>query len=120
MKKNYFKSVLILLLLTTVTINAQTPGLIYKPSSTSLGKSVLDPNGDGYSSLNASGFSTTDYGTNSELNMISIPLFIAEPSGDLSTGATGGHTEIVSFNGGNSVFVLKRNVSGHRLFCSAV
>jgi hypothetical protein len=29
---------------------SQTPGLIYKPASTALGRSVLDPNGDGYSS----------------------------------------------------------------------
>ncbi len=99
-------------ILLSTTIFAQTPGLIYKPSSTSFGKSVLDPNSDGYVSINTTGFSTIDYGTESELPMISIPLLIGEPSGDLSTGGSGGHTEIVGFNGGNSVFVLKKNVGG--------
>ncbi|WP_207535893.1 beta strand repeat-containing protein, partial [Desertivirga arenae] len=107
-----FFGVLILLLgLFSNESKGQTPGLIYKPAS-GIGLSVLDPNGDGYSSVSSAGFTAKDYGTSSELQMVSIPLVIAEPSADLSTGASGGHTEIVSLDGSNSVFVLKKTVSG--------
>ncbi|WP_207429749.1 SprB repeat-containing protein, partial [Pedobacter sp. SYSU D00535] len=95
---------------------AQTPGLIYKPSSTAAGRSVLDPNGDGYVSATNAGFGATDYGVVSEHQMINVPLMISEPSADLSTGASNGHTEIVSLNGGNSVFVLKKTISGTDYF----
>jgi hypothetical protein len=99
-----------------LSLNAQTPGLIYKPSSTPLGKSVLDPNNDGFTSLTISGFSGTDYGANSELNMITVPQMIGEPSSDITTGGSGGHTDIVSLNGSNSVFVLTKNVNGTDYF----
>ena len=90
---------------------AQTPGLIYKPASTILGKSVLDPNGDGYVSLTNAGFSSTDYGSNSELNMIPMPILTNEPIADISTGSSGGHTDIATNSGANSVYILKKTVS---------
>lgn len=114
MIKKYF--ILLLFFGNLLFLNAQTPGLIYKPSSTPLGKSVLDPNNDGFTSLTISGFSGTDYGVNSELKMISIPHLIGEPSSDITTGASGGHTDIVNFNGSNSVFVLTKNVNGTNYF----
>ncbi|MDP3470501.1 MAG: MBG domain-containing protein, partial [Algoriphagus sp.] len=91
---------------------AQSPGLIYKPSSTSTGKAVLDPNLDGWSSPTSSGFIGTDYGSGSELKMIAVPQLMEEPYGDPVTGGTGGHTDVVSVDGGNSVFVLKREFNG--------
>jgi hypothetical protein len=55
----------ILLLLVTVLLTftysfSQTKGLILEPASSVLGKSVLDPNGDGYVSQSSSGFSAND------------------------------------------------------------
>ncbi len=67
-------------------LQAQTPGFIYKPSSSVFGKSVLDPNGDGYTSANSNGFSGTDFGSNSELNMIAIPTPSSESYSDLTKG----------------------------------
>ena len=93
---------------------SQTPGLIYKPASTALGRSVLDPNGDGYSSLTTSGFSGTDYGTASELKLIPLPAVSGEPVDDLSTGSNGGHTDIASVgnNSNQSCYVMYKNVNG--------
>ena len=108
-----------LLILVVVVFNltscfSQTPGLIYKPAGNALGKSVLDPNGDGFTSPTLSGFSGTDYGTGSELNMTTLPVLIDEPLGDLTTGSAGGHTEIVTNGTGakQSCYVLTRNVGG--------
>ena len=93
---------------------AQTPGLIYKPAASVLGRSVLDPNGDGFVSLTTAGFSGTDYGSASELNMVSLPILGIEPTGDLTTGASGGHTDIVN-NGSSSnqsCYILYKSVGG--------
>ena len=93
---------------------AQTKGLIYKPAGNALGKSVLDPNNDGFSSTTISGFSVTDYGTASELQMIPLPVLIDEPLGDLTTGSSGGHTDIVTNSTGSrqSCYLLIKNVGG--------
>ena len=82
---------------TTTFINAQTKGLIYKPSTSVIGKSVLDPNFDGFISLTSEGFITTqDWGEASELNLIALPSLEGEPNSDLTTGSNGGHTDLVS------------------------
>ncbi len=109
--------VLTILLSVSYSVYGQTPGLIYKPSSTSFGRSILDPNGDGFISLTTAGFSGTDYGTNSELRMIPLPILQGEPHSDLSTGANGGHTDIVSaLVSGNpsreSSYILFKTVGG--------
>jgi hypothetical protein len=91
----------------------QSPGLIYKPSSTTFGKSILDPNGDGFSSPTAAGFIGTDYGEGSELRMVPLPVVSGEPFGDLTTGASGGSTDIVSVSNNNqSCYIMYREVSG--------
>lgn len=101
----------------TANLFAQTPGLIYKPSTTEFGKSILDPNGDGFTSLSSAGFSGTDYAASSELRMIPLPVIQGEPHSDLSTGAAGGHTDIVSFPvsgqaSRESSYILYKTVSG--------
>ena len=106
-------STLVLLLLCTYTVLAQTPGLIYKPAGNALGKSILDPNGDGFTSLTTAGFSGTDYGSNSELRMIPLPVLGGEPVGDLTSGGAGGFTDIASFaSNQQSCYILKKNVGG--------
>ncbi len=104
----------ILILISTTAI-AQTKGVIYKPASSTLGKSVLDPNGDGFVSSTKDGFtSTQDWGSESELALISLPSLEGEPHSDLTTGSNGGHTDLVS-NGANtaqSSYVGIKTVNG--------
>lgn len=111
MKKSLLFAFLVLVCLSSL-VNAQTPGLIYKPSTSTLGKQVLDPNNDGYVSATDAGFTTTtDYGTASELQMIPLPYITSEPANDLTTGSGGGHTDIVSNGTGQSVYALVRTVN---------
>ena len=72
--------------------SAQSPGQIVRRSSVS---TVLDPNGDGYTSTNTSGFTTSDI-TQSELQFKTIPPAFLEPIGDLATGASGSFTDLVT------------------------
>lgn len=103
----YFWFGFIMLILFSADLQAQTAGLIYKPAGSVAGRLVLDPNGDGYTSATRSGFSVTDYGTSSELNMVAIPQLDVEPSGDLQTGSSGGHTDMVDAESNRkSVFVM--------------
>lgn len=105
---------LCMLVTTAFFASAQTKGFIYKPALSSTARAVLDPNGDGYTSLTTSGFSgTNDYGSSySELPMIALPVLAGETSGDIVTGATGGHTDLVSNSSTQSVSVLVKTVSG--------
>lgn len=112
---NLFSRYILVILLFVASISySQTKGLIYKPAGDALGKSVLDPNGDGYTSLTTSGFSGTDYGSASELNMVPLPIIGVEPTGDLTTGGSGGATDIVSVgeNSNQSCYILYKTVGG--------
>ncbi|MCC9134962.1 T9SS type A sorting domain-containing protein [Pontibacter silvestris] len=101
MKKSLpqFLAVLIataLVLIVQFPSQAQTPGLIYRPA-TSGGNSVLDPNGDGYVSTTTAGWiaGTRDEGVGySEIPYRSFPALANEPVGDLTTGTSGGHTDL--------------------------
>ena len=75
---------------------AQTPGLIFKPAVNG-GNKVLDPNGDGYVSKQATGFVGTndERGTYSEIPYHPFPTMTNEVVGDLVTGTSGGHTDFV-------------------------
>lgn len=69
------KKIVTYLLICFVSLTfSQTPGLIYQRVQGELGQKVLDPNNDGFVSLTSSGFSGTDYGVNSELKMIPLPV----------------------------------------------
>jgi len=115
MKKIVLK--VIFLFFISVSLYSQTPGIIYKPANSVLGKSILDPNGDGFVSLTSAGFSGTDYGANSELRMIPLPVIVGEPVNDPVTGGGGGHTDIVSFqiasaNSRESAYILFKTING--------
>lgn len=105
---------ILFIILSIFQVSAQKAGLIYKPAGNALGKSVLDPNGDGYTSLTSAGFSGTDFGSNSELNMVPLPIIGTEPVGDLTTGGSGGATDIVSVgsNTNQSCYLLYKTVNG--------
>jgi hypothetical protein len=103
---------LAVMLLTALISHGQTPGFIYKQANSTLGKLILDPNGDGYTSSSSSGFTTTGttpklLETNSELKMIPIPVIMEEPLGDPVTGGSGGQTDIVSAGGSQSLYLLR-------------
>jgi len=88
-------------------------GLIYKPAGNALGKSVLDPNADGYVSSTSAGYSSTNDGPSfSEHAWIPLPTMENEPHSDLVTGANGGHTDIVNNGTGQSVYVLVKTIGG--------
>lgn len=106
---------LALLIVATTNVIAQTKGIIYKPTTSVLGKSVLDPNGDGFISITNQGFTTAqDWGTESEIKLIALPSLEGEPHSDLTTGANGGHTDLVAnaLNTSQSSYVGVRNVGG--------
>ncbi|MDH5397590.1 MAG: hypothetical protein OEX02_05560, partial [Cyclobacteriaceae bacterium] len=87
--------IITLLIITYFTpkVNAQTPGLIYKPAGT--GAAVLDPNGDGYSSQDTFGFISNDE-TESEIPYTPLPVLAGgEPDSDLGPGPDCGFTDLV-------------------------
>ena len=65
-------------------LNAQTPGLIYKPANAT-GALVLDPNGDGYISQDELGFQSNDV-AESEIPFVAVPVVALEPDADPGPG----------------------------------
>ncbi|MFC7000101.1 T9SS type A sorting domain-containing protein [Rufibacter roseus] len=96
----YLVTFLLLFVSVTSPLYGQTPGLIIQRAQ-SPGTAILDPNGDGYTSRTSSGFvNGQDMGTASELPFRFLPQMPnpsgPEPTGDLVTGASGGHTDLVN------------------------
>src|SRR6478735_1093615 len=91
----------IIIVCSFLNTSAQSPGQIVRRSSAS---SVLDFNGDGYTSTNSSGFTTSDV-TQSEIPFKTIPPAFLEPIGDLATGASGSFTDLVTAPTDKSGFV---------------
>lgn len=96
------------LLLAPLDVFAQTPGQIFesaagtKPS----GQLVLDPNGDGFVSQTSSGFTMLANDVPQfEIPYRSLPVLQDEPVGDVRTGASGGHTELIDGYADNGVFM---------------
>lgn len=88
-------------LLFCVFSNAQTPGLIFTPQSTS---TIMDPNQDAYTSATGSGFLSSDL-TESELTFFPITVPYSEPMGDPRRGSDGGITDIVFDSQGHGAYV---------------
>jgi hypothetical protein len=86
----------------------QTPGQIYK-SATGVkpsGQLVLDPNGDGFVSATTAGFTMlVDDVPQFEIPFRALPVISDEPIGDVRTGASGGHTELVDGYADQGVFM---------------
>lgn len=72
---------------------SQSPGMIYE-SATGAGITVLDPDGNGYTSQSTTGF-TTDDQTQSEINYISFILPSSENEADLCNGPNCSYTDFV-------------------------
>ncbi|MEP3390543.1 MAG: hypothetical protein ABJO02_20285, partial [Reichenbachiella sp.] len=95
MKEKHSIILIITILVFGLSFNsfAQTKGLIYKPANA--GKSVLDPNLDGYVSKTDQGFMTDDE-TESEIPFVPLPVVGAgEPSSDNSAGPSCGFVDLV-------------------------
>lgn len=108
---------LIITLLSLQSLFGQTKGLIHKPAASTLGRDVLDPNRDSYVSASSTGFATAIYeGTESDLQMLVLPVMIAEPPADLTNGAFGGHTDFVSNSINHSCYILYKTVNGTPYF----
>jgi hypothetical protein len=81
-------------------VSAQTRGLILEPSTSVLGKSILDPNGDGYISASSSGFTANDV-AESEIPYKTLIPAGTEPDSDLENAPNCGYTDFVeSISGG--------------------
>jgi hypothetical protein len=93
MKKIHQVCFVILYLLWPFFMHAQTKGLIIEPA-TGIGKSILDPNGDGYVSLSPNGFLVNDK-LESEIPFIKFIVPYPEPDSDLMSGTNCGFTDFV-------------------------
>jgi hypothetical protein len=93
-KKAYSCGTLLLFLFLTTMVQAQNTGAINRPATSAAGRTVLDPNGDGYTSSTTAGFAGNDV-TNSELPYKSVPSFSIEPFGDLRRGPSHLYSDFV-------------------------
>ncbi len=86
------KRIILLLVLSTfsVAIHAQTPGEIYKQASPTT--NPMDPNGDGFISVNGTGYLIGE--EDNEIPFVAIPQVSGEPDND-GGGAPCGSTDIV-------------------------
>lgn len=90
------------LLLSSTILFSQTPGSIVKyPTST--GRSVLDPDFNGYTSTSSSGFITNDE-AESEIPYLEIPGLISEPISDPLAGPNCSFVDIVTSTDESSVY----------------
>lgn len=85
--------VILFILLLSLNINAQTPGLRIKPAE-GVGTAILDPKGDGYSSETSIGF-ITDGVAKSEIPFAS--LVRSDSLADLSSGPDNSISGIIGF-----------------------
>lgn len=105
-------TLLAVLLLFTVNLLAQTPGIIVRPAG-SAGPSVLDPNSDAYTSLTTDGFGTDDI-ANSEIPYKTVIPVLSEPTGDLLRGPSGKFTDLVKTLDGSGFYLFN---DGTNLLC---
>ncbi|MFT6865638.1 MAG: VCBS repeat-containing protein, partial [Cyclobacteriaceae bacterium] len=93
----------IFFLMLGVGLNAQTPGVIFEPASTS----ILDPNGDGYVSSAATGFTNlTDDTGEFEISMTALPTFgTGEALADIRSGPSYGFTDFSFDPNGAAAYV---------------
>ncbi|MGI4869739.1 MAG: T9SS type A sorting domain-containing protein [Janthinobacterium lividum] len=96
-----------------------TPGLIFKPATSGTpGKAVLDPNGDGYVSATAAGFTTVagDLGSQSEIPYKYLPQRSLEPMTDLRVGPSNKFTDFADVTGGGSSVGFYVDANNNYLF----
>ena len=103
-KSTFISSIAILFFSLTVFIaSAQIPGFINRQATIAAGKSVLDPNGDGYTSATTAGFGNNDV-ANAEILYNGIKAYSIEPYGDLRRGPNHSYSDFVPDSAGNGVY----------------
>jgi gliding motility-associated-like protein len=109
---------LFLLLFYSTLAFGQTKGLIFQPASTAAGRTVLDPNSDGYTSASSEGFKANDWGWGeSEIKYQPIPILENEPIQDPLRGPACGFTDMVDSGEGDPVyFYFDNKVAGSENF----
>ncbi|HET6226381.1 MAG TPA: hypothetical protein VFF27_08890, partial [Bacteroidia bacterium] len=86
----------------STSLYSQTPGSVVK-YPTAAGRTVLDPNYDGYVSTSSSGFVTNDE-SESEIPYVEIPGLISEPISDPLAGPNCSFVDIVTSTDESSVY----------------
>lgn len=94
---------LVILCLSFNFLSAQSDGYINRIATSSTGRAILDPNGDGYTSASTSGFLGNDV-TNSEIAYKVLPSFSTEPYGDLRRGPSHLYSDFVPDNGSDGFY----------------
>lgn len=105
MKTNILRITIILCIvvhLKPLHLHAQFPATIVKPMNGN-GVTILNPNGDRFSSKTSAGFSTNDI-TESETPFKVVPPMLTEDGSDNTTGPAGGFTDIVSAVDGSGFY----------------
>lgn len=92
-----------MLLLIAQNSFAQSPGIIVRPVSGN-GVTILNPDGNAYSSSLTTGFVNSDI-AESEIPYYVVPVPITEPTGDVATGPNGGFTDIVKSVDGSGFYL---------------
>ena len=86
-----------------INVQAQIPGYINRQATIAAGRTVLDPNNDGYTSMTNAGFSTNDV-TQSEIAYKGIKAYSIEPYSDLRRGPNHSFSDFVPDSSGNGVY----------------
>src|SRR5258705_6148888 len=73
---------------------AQIPGFINRQATSAMGRTVLDPNNDGYTSATTDGYTINDV-VSSEINYQRIKAYSIAPYGDLRRAPDHGYSEFV-------------------------
>ena len=106
MKNNSTKVLLIIsafVFFLCINAQAQIPGYINRQATIAAGRTVLDPNNDGYTSMTNAGFSTNDV-TQSEIAYKGIKAYSIEPYSDLRRGPNHSFSDFVPDSSGNGVY----------------
>ncbi len=93
-----------------LAIAAQRSGYINRPATSAAGRTVLDPNGDGYTSATTAGFNSNDV-ANSEIAFATVPAFSLEPFGDLRRGPDHLYSDFVPDQNGDGVYMTYRGTN---------
>ena len=103
--KPYYLRLLIaaILSISVFQSTAQVPGFINRPATNAVGRAILDPNNDGYTSATIAGFGNNDV-SNSEIIYNGIRAYSIEPYGDLRRGPNHGYSDFVPDSNGNGVY----------------
>lgn len=109
MKHLYHRLKTALYLLCSLTVPylsySQSPGMIIRPATGS-GAQILDPNGDGYTSLTKRGFTNKDTDSSeTEVRYKTIKPYNYEPIGDLLRGPNGGFSDLVTIVDSSGFYV---------------